>query len=129
MNNYLVGPRLERRYVFFPNTCFLNTIIPTMTLSQTAISQMDYTTSPRSGPQETPFGSGIHHKASRESDVLDNFIVQIGVGQETCIQDKDIDPLMKLANEENDICNRTTFSCVTKLIPLIYNISWFIHII
>ena len=55
--------------------------------------------------------------ASQENDVRDNVMVGIGAGQETCIQDKDIDPLMKLANEENDICNRTKFSYVTKLIP------------
>ena len=49
--------------------------------------------SPLSGPRDTPFGSGIHHKASREIDVPDNIMVEIGVGQETCIWDKDMDQI------------------------------------
>ena len=79
-------------YVFFANTCFSNTLIPTMPLSRTAISQMDYTKSPRSGPQDAPLGSGIHHKASRENDFWCNVMVGLGVGRETCIQDKDMNP-------------------------------------
>ena len=46
---------------------------------------------------DTHFGSGIHHKASRENDVRendvrDNVMVRIRVGRETCIRDKDMDP-------------------------------------
>ena len=52
---------------------------------------MDYTKFPQSRPQDTPFGSGIHHKASRENDVKDNVMVRIGVGWETYIRDKDMD--------------------------------------
>ena len=63
-----------------------------MTLSRTAISRMDYTKSPRYGSRDTPFGSGIHHKASQENDVWDNVMVGIDVGRETCIRDKDMDP-------------------------------------
>ena len=64
-----------------------------MTLSRTAIVyQMDDTESPPSMPRDTPLGSGIHHKASRENDVRDNVMIGIGVGRETCIRDKDIDP-------------------------------------
>ena len=82
------GPNLDhpgknRQYVFFLNTCFPNTPIPTMTLSQTAISLMDYTKSPQSGPRDTPFESEIHHKAGRENDVRDNVMVGIGVSWET----------------------------------------------
>ena len=62
-----------------------------MTLSRTAISRVDYTKSPRSGPRDTVFKSEIHHKASRENDVRDNVMVGIGVGRETCIRDKDMD--------------------------------------
>ena len=53
---------------------------------------MNYTKSPRSGPWDTTWGSGIHHKASRENDIWDNVMVGIGVGWETCIRDKDMDP-------------------------------------
>ena len=53
---------------------------------------MDYTKSPRSELRDTPFGSGIHHKASRENDVRDNVMVGNGVCLETCIRDKDLDP-------------------------------------
>ena len=53
---------------------------------------MDYTKFPQSRPQDTPFGSGIHYKASRENDVRDNVMAGIGVGRETCIRDKDMDP-------------------------------------
>ena len=66
--------------------------IQTTTLSRRAISQMDYTKSPQTRPRDTPFGSGIHHKASQENDVPGNVMVGIGVGRKTCIRDKDMDP-------------------------------------
>ena len=53
---------------------------------------MEYTKSPWSRLQDTPFGSGIHHMASRENDVQDNVMVGNGVGLEKCIRDKDMDP-------------------------------------
>ena len=62
---------------------------------------MDYFKSPRSGPRETPLGSGIHHKASRENDVQGNVMIRIGVGQETCIRDKDMDPKITQLSELN----------------------------
>ena len=56
-----------------------------MTLSRMAISRMDDTKSPWSGPWDTPFGSGIHPKASLENDVQDIVMVGIDVGWETCV--------------------------------------------
>ena len=63
-----------------------------MILSRMAMFLMDYTNTPRSGPWDTPFWSGIHHKASRENNLRDNVMVGIGVGWVTCIRDKDMDP-------------------------------------
>ena len=57
---------------------------------------MDYTKSPLSGPRDPSFGSGIHHKTSRENDIMDNVMVGIGVGQKTCICDKDMDPALTI---------------------------------
>ena len=66
-----------------------------MTLSRTAISLMDNTKSPWSGPRNPSGVESIHHKASRENDVPHNVMVGIGIGWETYIRDKDMDPILR----------------------------------